>query len=129
MSAYTSVTGWNFPPEFTKKGNDVQMVSDETEIKQSLEILFTTTVQERLLRSEYGCDLKKFLFEEVNQSLVTELESMLMNAVYTYESRIEVQEIKVTGSETDAQMLLVEINYQIIGTDSSQSLVLPLQLY
>jgi uncharacterized protein len=129
MSADTSVTGWSFPPEFKKNGNDIQMVFDETEIKQALEILFTTTVQERLLRSDYGCDLKKFLFEEVNQSLVTELESMLMNAVYNYESRIEVQEIKVSGSETDAQVLLVEIDYQITGTDSSESLVLPLQLY
>ena len=35
-------TGWSFPPQFNKNTGSVSMVSDEEDIKQSLNIYFNT---------------------------------------------------------------------------------------
>ena len=47
--------GWSFPPTFNKESSDVKMVSDETDIKESLEIYFNTKLGERIMRPSYGC--------------------------------------------------------------------------
>ena len=45
-------TGWSFPPSFNKNLLSVEMVSDETDIKQSLKIYLSTKVGERIMRSK-----------------------------------------------------------------------------
>ncbi len=61
-------TGWAFPPTFTKGPQSIVMVSDEADIRQSLEILLTTSIGERFLRPEYGCDLRRYLFEPLDRN-------------------------------------------------------------
>jgi uncharacterized protein len=115
-------TGWGFPPQFYNNGRDVVLVSDEDDIKESLEILFSTALEERLNYSDFGCDLKQFMFEEVNRALVTEIQQVIANAIYNYESRIKVEEIEVSESDEDDQLLLVTVSYQINATNSTDSL-------
>lgn len=122
-------TGWGFPPEFKNQGNDVVMVTDEDDIKQSLEILFTTAIKERLHYPNFGCDLKKFMFDHITHSLVIELKDMILEAIYAFEPRIEVQEIDVTESEEEAHLLHITIDYVIIKTQTMQNIFLPLNLY
>jgi uncharacterized protein len=53
--------GWAFPVSFTTGENGVQMVEYELDIKQSLEILLSTTKGERVMQLEYGAELKDLL--------------------------------------------------------------------
>ncbi len=124
-----SVTGWSFPPEFKNQGSDVVLVSDELEIKQALEILFSTEIQERLQHPEFGCDLKSFLFSEVNNNLVIEIKDMIVNAVYTHEPRIELQNVSITESENNAHLLLIELEYTILETGNLETIVYPLSIF
>jgi phage baseplate assembly protein W len=122
-------TGWGFPPRFHNNGRDIALVSDADEVREALEILFTTAIKERLNYPDFGCDLKKFMFEEVNNNLAIEIQQMILNAVYDYEPRIEVQKIEIIKSEEDAQVLLINIDYLIRDLGINQSMVLPLSLY
>jgi phage baseplate assembly protein W len=63
-------TGWNFPPEFSKRGN-VIMVSAEEDIRQSLFILLSTSPGERVMQPNFGCGLKNQVYENINESTVT----------------------------------------------------------
>ena len=67
--------GWSFPPEFGPGGAEVAMVAGEEDIAQSLSILFGTALGERVMRETYGCDLSRYMFEEVDQSLLTSISS------------------------------------------------------
>ena len=51
-------TGWSFPPAFDRKIAQPVMVSDEEDISQSLDIILSTSLGERVLRPNFGCDLK-----------------------------------------------------------------------
>ncbi len=129
MAAANSLgTGWNFPPQFLNNGKDVSLVADEEDVHQALGILISTALKERLNYSDYGCDVKQFMFEEVNRGLVLEIQQMILNSIYDYEPRVQVDNIEVTQSEDNAQELLISIDYQIISTRSKENLEYSLSL-
>ena len=57
--------GWSFPPSFIKNGEngELLMTQGKEDIDRSLEILLNTAFGERVMRPEYGCDLRRFLFD------------------------------------------------------------------
>jgi len=67
-------TGWDFPPTFHKEAPGVELVSDEEDIRSSLDILFSTDPGERVMQPLYGCALRKFVFEPMNVSTKTMME-------------------------------------------------------
>src|SRR5690606_26101240 len=107
----------------------VLLASGENEIRESLTILLSTLVGERLYHPDFGCDLKKFMFEEVDNSLVTEIQEMIAEAIYTYEPRVEVLEITVTEEEKNGTTLVINISYFIHATNREESMVYTLPLY
>ena len=80
--------GWSFPPTFDKKLGDIEMVTMEEDIKQSLEIYFSTKLGERIMRSDYGCFLHSQVFELANESLIQGLSKELERSINEFEPRI-----------------------------------------
>ena len=117
-------TGWAFPPTFTKGPQSIVMVSDEADIRQSLEILLTTSVGERFLRPEYGCDLRRYLFEPLDEGLVAYIRDLVGNAILYHEPRIRLTNLTLT-SHADEGMLLIEVEYVTRSTNSRQNFVFP----
>ncbi len=97
--------GWSFPPGFTAGGAQVEMVSDIEDIHQSLQILLSTQLGERLMQEDYGCDLSGVMFEEVDQGLINRLTSLFDNAILNYEPRIKLENLEVSESETEQGLL------------------------
>ena len=69
-------TGWNFPPTFKNQTGTIEMVSDENDIFQSLQILLSTELKERIMRSDYGCDLNALLYESITITLLTKIKGI-----------------------------------------------------
>ena len=70
-------TGWSFPPTFSKAEKSVALVSGELDIKQSLEILVSTSMGERVLRSDFGCGIKTMSFENITVTMMTKLKRLI----------------------------------------------------
>jgi uncharacterized protein len=117
--------GWHFPPDFTKGGADVDMVSGVEDIHQSLQILFSTGLGERVMQEEFGCDLQHVQFEEIDQSLVNSLRKMIIDAILYHEPRIDLDELDISESEAHHGLLLISIHYTIRGTNSRFNMVYP----
>ncbi len=81
-------TGWSFPPEFDKASKALTMVSAEKDIEQSLQILLSTSLGERVMQPEYGCNLRDYQFESVDNSLIGFLKDLVERAILFYEPRI-----------------------------------------
>ena len=69
------------------------MVSDEVDIFQSLQILFSTQVKERVMRSDYGCDLSPLLYENITTTLKTKIKADIENSILLFEQRINVERV------------------------------------
>lgn len=120
--------GWAFPPAFNKSTGTVEMVSDEEDIRQSLYILLSTSLGERVMQPDYGCNLNDYVFESLNSSTIGYIKERVANSILYYEPRIIVEQIDVT-SEGSADNLegrfLINITYSIPGTNSRFNYVYP----
>jgi len=114
-------TGWAFPPEFDNTSGGVQMVSAEKDINQSLEILLFTSLRERVMRPNYGCNLKDYLFEPINATLLTFVRDLVEDAILYFEPRIRAEKVEVSESDSlDAisGRLIISVDYVIKRTNS-----------
>ncbi len=114
-------TGWAFPPAFDRASGTVEMVQDEEDINQSLEILLSTSIGERVMQPEYGCNLRDYQFEPVSNTFIGFLVDLVERAILFYEPKIVVENISIT-EPADTQLLegklLISIDYSIAGTNS-----------
>lgn len=117
--------GWSFPPEFFSNGAEVEMVSGEEDIRQSLHILLSTSWGERTMFSAYGCELSRYLFEEIDQGLVNGLKSVVGNSILNNEPRIDVDRIEVDQSNENLGLILISIDYTVRTTNNRYNLVYP----
>jgi hypothetical protein len=117
-------TGWSFPPAFLAPAGGVQMVSGTTDIEQSLHILFTTTVGERLLHPTYGCDLRRYLFEPLNASVTARIQDLVRTAILYHEPRIIPEAVTLSGGAPDG-VLLIRVDYTVRTTNARHNYVFP----
>ncbi len=117
--------GWAFPPQFFSSGAEVELVFGEEDIRQSLQILFSTALNERVMFPAYGCEMNRYLFEEVDQALVNGLTGIIEDAILNNEPRIDTNAVDVDKSESDAGLLLISIQYTVRATNNRYNMVYP----
>jgi len=118
-------TGWGFPPQFSKAGTNVFMLSDEADIKSSLEILLSTRQRERIMRPDYGCNLDELLFEPLTTTFKTYIKDLIATAILYHEPRIEVNKIDLDDSGELGGKIVILIDYTIRSTNSRFNFVFP----
>ncbi len=118
-------TGWSFPPTFSRQTYGVEMVRDDTDIQESLWVLFSTQMGERIMLPEYGTQLWQMVFKNINASLMTQLEEMVRQAVLYWEARINVDKIVVQPDANEAGRVLIDVYYTIRQTNARNNFVYP----
>lgn len=117
-------TGWSFPPTFTEGGKQLAMSADEQDIQESLQILLSTRVGERILQPRYGCNTEKLLFEPLDTGLQTYMQDLIETAILYYEARIRLNKIDLVPEPNEGR-ILIEVDYTIKGTNSRYNYVYP----
>ncbi len=117
--------GWSFPPAFENNKNEVLMVSEETDIAQSLDILLSTRPGERVMQPSFGCNLDKMLFEPITTSLITLMKDIIQTAILYHEPRIETKRIQINTEEYLNGLILIELDYVVRSSNSRFNLVYP----
>lgn len=118
-------TGWSFPPEFSKPSKLAVMSSNEIDIKESLEIILSTRLGERIMNPKFGCNLEEILFKPLNLTLITYTRNLIENAILYFEPRIDVNDIKFDTSSNLEGVLLIEIDFTVRSTNSRMNMVYP----
>ncbi|MEO1032088.1 MAG: GPW/gp25 family protein [Bacteroidota bacterium] len=117
--------GWSFPPTFNPHKRTVETVSDEEDIRQSLEILMSTRLGERVLLSDYGCGIHVMPFESITVTFLTKLKTIIKKAILLYEPRIDLEEIFFTSPKAEEGVINIQLQYKIRTTNSRLNYVHP----
>jgi phage baseplate assembly protein W len=117
--------GWSFPPEFKESTKAVIMLTDENDIKSSLEILLSTKIGERIMQPKYGCNMDELLFSPLNRTLKTFVSELIKTAILYHEPRIDVEKIDITKGDDLSGELLVLIDFKVRATNSRINMVYP----
>ena len=121
-------TGWAFPPAFGRGGASVATVSGDEDILECLQILLATAPGERIMRPSFGCDLKSFVFEEVDQTLVHRITRIVSDAILYNEPRVVLEDVDVSPSGDDGAVLDIRITYRSRLTNTRYNMVWPFYL-
>ena len=104
------------------------MVSGAEDIHQSLQILLSTRLGERLMQEDYGCDLNHLLFAEIDQGLINDMNRIVSDAILYHEARISLDQLDVSESMDQPGLLLIRIEYTVRSTNSRFNMVYPFYL-
>lgn len=118
-------TGWSFPPQFEKEAANTKMLSNEEDIQSSLEILLSTKRGERVMRSDYGCDLHELIFEPLTTTFKTYIIDLIKTSILFHEPRIDVEKIELNDTGELEGKILISINYRVRATNSRFNFVFP----
>jgi phage baseplate assembly protein W len=120
--------GWSFPPAFDLASGGVRMVSDDADIQQSLQILFSTMRQERVMLPDYGADMEQFVFDSADSTLFARIRTRLNHAILSWEPRIAVDGVTIVASGAVDGLLEIGLSYTILQTNTRSNMVYPFYL-
>jgi len=116
--------GWAFPPTFSKGGNQVVMLEAEEDIKNSLEILLSTTVGERVMVPEYGCNLDRQVFDSMDTTFQTYITEQIRTAIVYHEPRVILDSVEYEDDPLNGK-IDITINFTVIATNTRYNIVYP----
>jgi phage baseplate assembly protein W len=117
--------GWNFPPSFDRVNNTNQMASGLTDIEESIMIILGTTPGERIMQPEFGCYIKRVVFEQVSSNLITEVNHIIGHALLNFEPRIKFIDAEFLNEAGTEGVIHIRISYSIIKTNTRHNIVYP----
>lgn len=117
-------TGWAFPPTFRKMTDTVDMLSDEDDVKNSLEVLLSTEIGERIMQPTFGCNLSRMLFEPVDTTMQAYVYNLVNTAVLYYEPRIDIEALTLEP-KIEEGVILIHLEYRVRSTNSRHNIVYP----
>ena len=121
-------TGWAFPPHFDPDRNTTAMASGVEDINQSLYILFTTELGERVMQPNYGTAMKSMIFESINEHFKSYMRMVLVRSIALYEARIRPLNIDFIADETLEGRYLMILDYMIVSNRQRNNFIFPFYL-
>ncbi len=118
-------TGWGFPPTFSRFSNAVQMVSDLDDIMESIQLILETYPGERVMQPQFGCYLKRLVFEKNDASLVLRINETIADALLHFEPRIKFIDVELLGTDELAGVITLQINFTVVITNTRHNIVYP----
>lgn len=116
-----------FPCKLESGLGRFRTMSEAEEIAQSVRMILLTHRGERPYRPEFGSDLSRYAFENVDTTLRTLIRQEVIAALRKWEPRMF--NIQVTFEQNLQEgALLVNISYEILSTGASAQISVPLNI-
>jgi phage baseplate assembly protein W len=90
-----------------------------------MRLILGTSPGERPMRPDFGCSIHDHVFAPADTTTIGMIAFEVRLALNRWEPRIEVLDVVVTADEEDTATLLIEIQYEIRGTNNPRNLVFP----
>lgn len=119
--------GWGFPVTFAKGDNIAEMLEAENDINSDLLVLLLTEIGERVMRPDYGCNLNKLVFENLDTTFATFITEQIRNAILFNEPRIRLEDVLYEPDYLEGRIVLT-VQYTILSTNTRTNLVFPYYL-
>ena len=98
-------------------------------VEESIRIILGTQYGERVMRPQFGANLKSLAFAPNNLSTASLARYYVTEALTRWEPRIEVLDVLVTNdTRSGTAVLVIDIRYQLRATPGVRNLVYPFYL-
>jgi phage baseplate assembly protein W len=119
--------GMSFPPRVGADGR-IAWSLDEDNVRESVRVILLTEPGERLMREEFGCGLRRFLFEPNTPTTRELIRERVSTAITRWEPRVTVDDVVVSANADDARLVEIMVLFRLVATQAPGRLSLTLQL-
>lgn len=117
--------GWAYPVQFGGGVNPTLTVAQEEDIQQSLRIILSTRLGERIMRPDFGTNLHNLVFHNMDLTARTQLSAAIEKAILYWEPRIRLTKVSFDMSEETNGVLYMLLEYVIRQTNTRGNMVYP----
>lgn len=118
-------TGWSFPLRVDAQTGRIATVSQEEDIAQSIHIILSTRIGERVMQPEFGCEIHRFMFASIQEDEIAEIRRCVIEALRRWETRVVDVSVEPDTSELSAGKLILRLSYTVRSTNTPYNLVYP----
>ncbi|MCA9595094.1 MAG: GPW/gp25 family protein [Myxococcales bacterium] len=104
------------------------LIEGEDNVAQSIVMILSTALGERVMRYELGSELPQLIFEPVNSRTLMRIEESVRSALRDFEKRIIVRRVVAAPDQQIQSKVNVVIEYDIPRTNRRGNLVFPFYL-
>ena len=119
--------GLGFPPHVGGDGR-LSWSSGEANVRESIRLILLTEPGERLMREEFGCGLRQYLFEPKTVTTRQLIRDNVIRAIGRWEPRVAVEEVTVEADPNNQRLVAIAIVFCLVATQAMGSMGLTLQL-
>jgi phage baseplate assembly protein W len=123
LSAWEGAPGLRITPT-----GSIAMVEEEASVRQAILLLLSISPGERVMRPEYGCELRKLIFSPNDDTSAGLAIHYVRQALELWEPRIEVVRLDAVRNDEDPARLTVYLEYRVRATQRLQDASFSLNL-
>jgi phage baseplate assembly protein W len=120
--------GFAFPPLVDPETGTLGTIGDTGVVAQALRMLLRTAPGERLMRPDYGCDLRRYLFAPNDASTRRLIANEVSRAINLYEDRVRLTGVDVTADDVEPAQVNVVVRYTLRRTGTPGTFSQPFRL-
>lgn len=128
MSAPFLGKGWKFPVQVDKTTGRIRMSEGEDDIEEAIRIIIRTSKGERLMRPDFGCGLRGFVFGTTDDMSMRLIASDVKEAIRDWEPRVKDIEVAARPDPVGNGRVLLEVAYTVRSTNNLFNQVYPFYL-
>jgi phage baseplate assembly protein W len=119
--------GISFPPRVGVDGR-IAWSDGEQNIRESIQVVLKTELNERLRLPEFGAGLGSFLFEPNTTATRHVLQDRIARSLASWEPRITVEDVEVAEDPRDPEAAVATVEYRLVATQTRERVTLSVPL-
>jgi phage baseplate assembly protein W len=119
--------GLSFPPRVGPDGR-LAWSSGEDNMRELLRVILMTQAGERVMRENFGCGLRQYLFEPNTVTTRQRIQNSIEKAIARWEPRVSVDDVSVDPDDIDPRRVNINVQFRLVATQGASSLSFTLQL-
>jgi phage baseplate assembly protein W len=116
-----------FPPRVDEAGH-LTWSEGDANVRESIQIILMTELNERIRLPQFGAGLGKFLFEPNTVSTRQLIKTRIEDAIAAWEPRVKLESVSVDENPSDPYSAVALIQYRLVATQARERVSVNVQL-
>lgn len=105
------IKGWKFPIQINESNGRIQTVEDNECVKQSVKMILSTQLYERKIVPTFGTDLRRYMFEVVSPTFVSDLKKTIASSINKWEEHVLDINVSVQATPGPISTVNTSVDY------------------
>ena len=105
------IKGWKFPIQINESNGRIQTVEDNECVKQSVKMILSTQLYERKIVPTFGTDLRRYMFDVVSPTFVSDLKKTIASSINKWEEHVLDINVSVQATPGPISTVNTSVDY------------------